>query len=72
MRKVTLRMLLLAMLLGLIYCSQVVSDQVIKSKKQRDNSPKVDATDVATQVSGNNAFAFNLYQLCTLKNASII
>ena len=62
MRKTVLLLLISAMLLGLIGCSQVVSGQVLQSDKPRDTSPEVDKTDLATAVDSNNAFAFDLYQ----------
>jgi len=62
MRKTVLLLLISAMLLGLIGCSQVVSGQVLQLDKPRDTSPEVDKTDLATLVDSNNAFAFDLYQ----------
>ena len=71
MRKTVLLLLISAMLLGLIGCSQVVSGQVLQSDKPRDTSPEVDKTDLAMLVDGNNAFAFNLYQTLRQKGANL-
>lgn len=62
MRKAVLLLLVSAMLLGLLGCSQAVSGQVIQSDKPRNTSPTLDETDLANLVADNNAFAFNLYQ----------
>ena len=62
MRKAASLMLKSAMWLGLICCSQVVSEQLMKSKEQRDTSPAVNEPDLAMLVAGNSAFAFDLYR----------
>jgi len=48
---------------GLIACAQPVYGEVIQSEKQRVTSPDVNESDLATLVSGNNAFAFDVYQV---------
>ncbi len=62
MRKSALLVLKLAMLVGLVCCSQVVSNQLIKSKKQRNAWPAANETDLAMLVAGNSDFAFDLYR----------
>lgn len=71
MRKTILLLLISAMLLGLIGCSQAVSGQVLQSDKPRDTSPEVDRTDLLTLVDGNNTFAFDLYQTLRQKGANL-
>ena len=63
MRKVFLCALAVALLSGLVACIQpTVSGEVIQSEKQRITSPEVDEAELTTLVSGNSAFAFDLYQ----------
>jgi serpin B len=50
-------------LLSLLACGPTASSQVVQSDKPRDTSPSVDESDLTALVDGNNAFAFNLYQL---------
>lgn len=64
-------MLKSAMLLGLICCSHVVSEQLIKSKKRRNTSPAADETDLAILVTGNSAFAFDLYRTIRRKGTNL-
>jgi serpin B len=46
-----------------VACAQpTVSGEVIKSEKPRISSPEVNEGDITTLVSGNSAFAFDLYQ----------
>ena len=71
MNKAVLLLLISAILLGLIGCGQAASGQVLQSDKPRDTSPKVGATDLAMLVDGNNAFAFNLYQILRQKEANL-
>ncbi len=64
MKKVFLCVLIAILLSGLVACAQpTVGGEVIQSGKQRITSPEVDETDLTTLVSGNSAFAFNLYQV---------
>ena len=75
MKKVISLILMTIMALGLFACTQptqLVGGNVLQSNKQRVTSPVASQTDLATLVNGNNAFAFNLYQLCTLKKAKVI
>ncbi len=63
MRKVFLCALAVALLSGLVACIQpTVGGEVIQSEKQRITSPEVDEAELTTLVSGNSAFAFDLYQ----------
>jgi len=65
--KLLLAVILMNVLLtGLASCSQPVSGQVLQSEKERLISSNVNEIDLAALVSGNNAFAFGLYQ--ELKN----
>ena len=71
MRKTKLLLLVSVMFLGLLGCSQVVSAQVLQSDKPRDTSPTVNQTDLAALVDGNNAFAFDLFQLLRQKESNL-
>ncbi|MEA3442297.1 MAG: serpin family protein [Chloroflexota bacterium] len=63
MRRGILGILVVALLSGLVACAQpTVGGEVIQSEKPRITSPEVDEADLTTLVSGNNAFAFDLYQ----------
>ena len=63
MTRIILSILMVITILGLVGCSQTVSGQVLQSDKSRDTSPSVDASDLTALVDGNNAFAFDLYQV---------
>ncbi len=63
MRKGISILLVSAILLGLLGCTQAVSGQVLQSDKPRNTSPAVDESDLVTLVDGNSAFAFDLYQV---------
>ena len=71
MRKKILVLLVSAVLLGLLGCSQAVSGQLIQSDKPRDTSPMVDKTELEKLVDGNNAFAFDLYQVLKQKESNL-
>jgi len=63
MKKVFLCVLIATLLSGLVACAQpTVGGEVIQSGKQRITSPEVDESALTTLVSGNSAFAFDLYQ----------
>lgn len=63
MKKVLLCVLLVALVSSLAaYAQPVAGGEVIQSEKQRVTSPEVDEADLTALVSGNNAFAFDLYQ----------
>jgi len=63
MTRIILSILVIITLLSLLGCGQTVSGQVIQSDKQRDTSPSVDEGDLTALIDGNNAFAFELYQV---------
>lgn len=54
--------LMAALMLGLAACPNAAAGELIKSDKQRDTTPEVNESELATLVDGNSAFAFNLYQ----------
>jgi serpin B len=62
-KKALLTLLAVILMLGLAACGQTASGQVAKSDNKRENSPDANQTELATLVSGNTDFAFNLYQL---------
>ncbi len=63
MKRTILIALVMITLLSLLGCGQTASGQVVQSDKPRDTSPSVDESDLTALVDGNNAFAFNLYQV---------
>ena len=54
--------LVAVVLLGLTACAQPVAGEILRSERQRVTSPDVNEADMTTLVSGNSAFAFDLYQ----------
>ena len=62
MKKAFLYVLMAVLALSLAACAQPVSGEVVQSENEREDSPDVDETDLATLVEGNSAFAFDLYQ----------
>jgi serpin B len=60
--KTVLILLAGVLMLSLASCGSPAAGQVIKSDKERDEAPSITTDDLATLVSGNNDFAFNLYQ----------
>ena len=71
MKNLFISVLMVIVLLGLAACSQPASGQVLQSDKPRNTSPAVNEADVATLVDGNNAFAFNLYQVLRQKESNL-
>jgi len=63
MKKVFLGALMVVVLFGLVACAQPVAGEIVRSDKERETSPAVDEADLATLVSGNSAFAFDMYQV---------
>jgi len=61
MKKAILIILSAVLILTTVSCTQTVSGQVLKSDKQRETSPNVSGVDLQTLVSGNSAFAIDLY-----------
>ena len=62
MKKIFMSALIAIVLLGVTACTQPVAGEILRSEKQRATSPEVSETDLTTLVSGNSAFAFDLYQ----------
>ena len=62
MKKVFLYMLMVALMLGAMACTQSATGQTIVSDEQRVTSPNVSESDTAMLSDGNNAFALDLYQ----------
>ena len=71
-------LLIIGILLGSLFaCAapplktpQVVRAEVIQSDKPRNLSPNVSSADLAELVSGNTAFALNLYRLLSAENTA--
>jgi len=63
MKRIILSILVMITLLSLLSCGQAASGQVLQSDKPRDTSPSVAQSDLSALVDGNNAFAFDLYQV---------
>jgi len=63
MTRIILSILVIITLLSLLGCGQTVSGQMLQSDKQRDTSPSVYEGDLTALIDGNNAFAFELYQV---------
>jgi serpin B len=55
----------------LMSCAQPVSSEVLQSEKPRMTSPNVQDTDLASLVDGNDAFAFDLYQVLREKEGNL-
>ena len=64
MKNVLLGILVMAVLVSVVGCSDEVGTAVglAMSDKERLTSPDVAASDITEQVEGNSAFAFDLYQ----------
>ena len=62
MKKIFMSALMAGVLLGLAACAQPVAGEIVRSERQRVTSPDVNEADLTTLVSGNSAFAFDLYQ----------
>ncbi len=62
MRRIVSIMLVTVLVFGVVACTRPASGNVLKSDKPRVAAPAVSPTDLSTQVDGNNAFAFDLYQ----------
>jgi len=72
MKMVLLCVLLVALVSSLAACAQpVAGSEVIQSEKQRVTSPEVDEADLTALVSGNNAFAFDLYQALRAEDGNL-
>ncbi len=64
MKKIFLCILMVTILFGSLACARSASSSVelLQSSKPRITAPDVNKSDLTTQVSGNNDFAFDLYQ----------
>jgi len=62
MKSIFLCALMAVALLGLVACAQPVASEIVRSERERVTSPDVNEADLATLVSGNSAFAFDMYQ----------
>ena len=62
MKKVLMFALMAIILLSLVACTQPLSGEIVRSEKQRETSPEVNEATLTTLVTGNSAFAFDLYQ----------
>lgn len=71
MRKTIMLLMISLILVGLYGCSQKVSGEVLKSDKPRDTSPAVSEADLVSLVDGNNAFAFDLYQVLKKEGSNL-
>jgi len=60
--KLWLSVLMVALMSGLVACTQPASGEVLHSEKPRVTSPDVSEADLATLVNGNSTFALDLYQ----------
>jgi serpin B len=58
-------------LVGLSGCSQTASGQVLQSDKPRNTAPSVSEGDLAALVAGNNALAFDLYQVLKQEKSNL-
>ena len=58
-------------MLSLAACGPTAAGQVVKSDKEREDSPTVSQTDQETLVNGNTDFAFDLYQLVKEKDGNL-
>jgi serpin B len=70
-KKVFLYVLMTVLTLSLVACAQPVAGEVVKSDKERETSPEVSGTDLATLVEGNSTFAFNLYQALSEEDGNL-
>jgi serpin B len=73
MKNALLSILAVMMLLTTAGCGSPISEveTAAQSSKQRIAAPNVPASDLAQQVEGNSAFAFDLYQLLKEKNDNL-
>ena len=71
MKKAFLYVLTAVLALSLVACAQPTDGEVIQSDKERETSPDVSGTDLATLVEGNSDFAFNLYQALRVEEGNL-
>jgi serpin B len=70
-KKALLTLLAVVLMLSLAACGPTAAGQVVKSDKEREDSPIVSQTDQETFVNGNTDFAFDLYQLVKKKDGNL-
>jgi len=61
MNRKLIAVLVIALLLPLMACSQSAAAELLMSDKPRETSPDVSEADLALLIEGNSAFAFELY-----------
>ena len=71
MNKIFIYLLTGLLVLGLLACAQPVAGEVVKSEKRRVTNPSTSQADLSELVSGNTAFAFDLYQLINTDDENI-
>ena len=71
MKRTSIFLILLVVILGLTACVQPASGEVIRSEKQRLTSPDVNEGDLAALVDGNSTFTFDLYQALRGENDNL-
>ena len=71
MKKALALVLIVGLMLPVIGCTQVAPGELLKSDKNRIESPDVSAGDQALLVEGNSAFAFELYQALKGKEGNL-
>jgi len=71
MKNIFLCALMAVVLLGLVACAEPAAGEIITSDKQRVTSPDVNEADLATLVSGNSAFAFDMYRALSQKDGNL-
>ena len=71
MNRIFIHLLTGLLVLGLLACAQPVAGEVVKSEKRRVTNPSTSQADLSELVSGNTAFAFDLYQLINADDENI-
>ncbi len=71
MKNIFLCAFMAIVLLSLVACAQPVASDVVRSEMKRVTSPEVNEADMATLVSGNSAFAADLYQVLREENGNL-
>jgi serpin B len=71
MKRVMLSILIGSSLLGLLGCERPVAADVARSAKPRDTAPALPASDLPDLVSGNTAFAFDLYRVLAQQDGNL-
>jgi len=71
MKKTLILVLVAALVLPVVGCSQAAGGELLMSDKPRETSPEVSETDLALLIEGNSAFAFDLYQAVREKDGNL-